>query len=82
MASAGTRLNAMPVAVLEFEFRDWVNRPARAKCSNVQPEKACNKDNDDDHADDVENIHDVLRLRHARFQMKPRRSNSNVLVYK
>jgi hypothetical protein len=40
-------------------------------CSSVQPEKACDKDDD---ADDVENVHGVLRLRHARFQRKARRS--------
>ena len=40
----------------------------------MQPEKACDKEDDDDGADDVENVHGVLRLRHARFQMKARRS--------
>jgi hypothetical protein len=28
----------------------------------VQPEKACDKENDYDDADDVENVHGVLRL--------------------
>jgi hypothetical protein len=32
--------------------------------SSVQPEKACDKENDDDDADDVENVDGVLRLRH------------------
>jgi hypothetical protein len=48
---------------------------ACAECSGVQPEKACDKENDDDYADDVENVHGVLRWSHARFQMKARRSN-------
>ena len=30
-------------------------------CSSVQPDKACDKENDDDDADDVENVHGVLR---------------------
>jgi len=32
-----------------------------AECSSVQPEKARDKENDDDDADDVENVHGVLR---------------------
>jgi two-component sensor histidine kinase len=32
----------------------------------MQPKEASDKENDD--ADDVENVHGVLRLRHARFQ--------------
>ncbi len=59
------------VQISRLEF----NLPTCAKCSSVQPEKACDKENDDDDADDVENVHGVLRLRHARFQMKARRSN-------
>ena len=35
-------------------------------CSSVQPEKACDKEDDDDDADDVENVHCTLRLEHAR----------------
>ena len=38
--------------------------------SSVQPEKACDKENDDDHADDVKNVHGVLRRRHRDFGMK------------
>jgi hypothetical protein len=34
----------------------------------MQPEEAGDKENDNDDADDVENIHVVLRLRHTRFQ--------------
>jgi hypothetical protein len=34
----------------------------------MQPEKAGDKENDDDNSDDVENVHGALRLRHARFQ--------------
>jgi hypothetical protein len=45
-----------------------IARVCLISCSGVQPEEAGNKENDDDDADDVENIHDVLRLRHARFQ--------------
>jgi len=41
----------------------------------MKPEKTRDKDNYDDHADDVENVHGTLRLRHVRFQMKARRSN-------
>lgn len=36
--------------------------------SDVQPKEACNKDDNYHYADDVENIHCVLRSRHARFQ--------------
>ena len=38
-------------------------------CS-TQPEESGDKENDDDDADDVENVHGVLRLRHARFQQE------------
>jgi hypothetical protein len=41
----------------------------------VQSEKTRDKENYDDHADDVENVHGPLRLRQVRFQMKARRSN-------
>jgi hypothetical protein len=34
----------------------------------VQPEEAGDKEYDDDDADDVENVHCVLRSRHARLQ--------------
>jgi hypothetical protein len=59
-----------------------INPPTCARYSNVQPEKTRDKDNDDDHADDVKNVHDTLRSRQARFQMKARRSNMNVPVCK
>jgi hypothetical protein len=36
--------------------------------SSVQPEETRNKENYDDDADDVENVHCELRLRHARLQ--------------
>jgi regulator of sigma D len=36
--------------------------------SDVQTQEACNKDDNYHYADDVENIHCVLRSRHARFQ--------------
>jgi hypothetical protein len=36
--------------------------------SGVQPEKACDKEDDNDDADDVENVHGVLLLRQARFR--------------
>jgi hypothetical protein len=36
--------------------------------SNVQTKEAGNKDDNYDYADDVENVHDVLRSRYARFQ--------------
>src|ERR1700738_5179029 len=36
--------------------------------SDVQTKETCNKDDYDYYADDVENIHCVLRLRYARFQ--------------
>jgi hypothetical protein len=36
--------------------------------SSMQSEEAGDEENDDDDADDVENIHGVLRLRYARFQ--------------
>jgi hypothetical protein len=50
-------------------------KPA-SKCSNVQPEEACDQENDDDDADDVENVHVVFRSSRAPFQMKERRSQS------
>jgi hypothetical protein len=34
----------------------------------VQTKEACDEENDDDDADDVENVHWVLRLRQAHFQ--------------
>jgi hypothetical protein len=56
----------VPLAVIGFIFRDQNSSPpVFAKCSSMQPEKACDKENDDDDADDVENVHGVLRLRHA-----------------
>jgi len=36
--------------------------------SDVQSKEACNKDDYDDDADDVKNVHCVLRSRQARFQ--------------
>jgi hypothetical protein len=48
---------------------------ACAEYLSVQPEKACDKENDDDDADNVENVHGALRWSHPRFQMKVRRSN-------
>ena len=36
--------------------------------SDVQSTEACNKDDNDDDADDVKNVHCVLRLSYARFQ--------------
>ena len=36
--------------------------------SGVQTQEACNKDDNYHYADDVENIHGVLRWRYARFQ--------------
>jgi hypothetical protein len=36
--------------------------------SDVQTKETCNKDDNDHYADNVENIHCVLRSRHARFQ--------------
>jgi hypothetical protein len=38
-----------------------INPPTCARCSNVEPEKTRDKDNDDDHADDVKNVHGTLR---------------------
>jgi regulator of sigma D len=35
---------------------------------DVQTQEACNKDDNYHYADDVENIHCVLRSRYARFQ--------------
>jgi hypothetical protein len=40
--------------------------------SEVQTKEACNKDDNDHYADDVENIHCTLRLRYARFQYEKR----------
>jgi hypothetical protein len=61
----------LALAVLGFKIRD-LNSCSRSlgriAGSGVQPEKACDKEDDDDDADDVENVHGVLRLRHARFQ--------------
>lgn len=61
----------LSLAVLGFKIRDLNSRPRRLRqisCSGVQPEKACDKEDHDDDADDVENVHGILRLRHARFQ--------------
>jgi hypothetical protein len=52
--------NSSPLAVMGSQRLEF-NLPARAKCSGVQPEKARDKENDDDDADDVENVHGVLR---------------------
>jgi hypothetical protein len=40
----------------------------RIVCSNAQSQETCNYDNYDHDADDVENVHWILRLRHARLQ--------------
>jgi hypothetical protein len=36
--------------------------------SDVQTQEACNNDDDDHYADDVENVHCVLRFKYAQFQ--------------
>src|ERR1700730_910674 len=36
-------------------------RSCRAICLNVQPEESCDRDYDDNDADDVENVHCALR---------------------
>jgi hypothetical protein len=51
-----------------WNFVDRINPPTCARRSNVQPEKTRDKDNDDDHADDVENVHDTLRSRPCGFK--------------
>jgi MtN3 and saliva related transmembrane protein len=59
----------LSLAVLGFKMRDLNSRSLRQiSCSNMQPEKACDKEDNNDDADDVENVHGVLRLRHSRFQ--------------
>jgi hypothetical protein len=35
--------------------------PGQIFGSSMQPEKACDEENDDDDADDVKNVHGVLR---------------------
>ena len=70
----GSSIDAARRAWFHFS-RLELNLPTCAEFSNVQPENACDKENDDDDADDVENVHGVLRLRQTRFQMKARRSN-------
>jgi hypothetical protein len=52
-----------------------VPTPGQSFGSNVQPEKACNEENDDDDADDVKNVHGVLRWRCRDFGMKSVTSN-------
>src|ERR1700732_3606461 len=44
--------------------------PTAARCSlsGVQTQVACNKDDNNHYADDVENVHCVFRSRYARFQ--------------
>jgi hypothetical protein len=42
--------------------------PAWPNISGVQPEEACDKEDDNDDADDVENVHGVLQVRQARFR--------------
>jgi hypothetical protein len=44
--------------------------PTAARCSlsGVQTQEACNKDDNNHYADDVENVHCVFRSRYARFQ--------------
>jgi hypothetical protein len=44
----------------------------------VQTQEACNKDDNYHYADDVENIHCVLRSRYARVQYESARLNRNV----
>jgi hypothetical protein len=60
-----------------FDPKRKCAKPRQIFCSSVQPEKACDKENDDDDADDVENVHGVLRSRHCDFSMKARRSSRN-----
>jgi hypothetical protein len=40
--------------------------------SDVQTQQACNNDGNDHYADDVENVHCVLRFKYARFQYEDR----------
>ena len=72
----------LSLAVLGFILRD-LNSWSRRKISrSAQPEKAGNKENDDDDADDVENVHGVLRRGVCDFSMKARALKRNVLVGK
>jgi hypothetical protein len=43
--------------------------------SGVDTKEACNKDDNYHYADDVENVHCVLRLRYGDFNMKARHLN-------
>jgi hypothetical protein len=56
---------AVPERELSQSLRQaWSSIPY----SGVQTKEACNKDDNHHYADDVENVHCVLRSRHARFQ--------------
>ena len=46
--------------------------------SEVQPEKARNKDDNDHNTDDVKNVHCTLLLRHARLCVKARSNEKKV----
>jgi hypothetical protein len=54
------------ISLAQFGRRNILTR-CRTFVSGVQPEKACDKEDDDDDADDVENVHGILRVRQARF---------------
>jgi hypothetical protein len=54
------------ISLAQFGRRNILTR-RRTFVSGVQPEKACDKEDDDDDADDVENVHGILRVRQARL---------------
>jgi hypothetical protein len=43
------------------DFPFYLESGFQMACSSVQAQEACDKENDDDDADDVENVHGVLR---------------------
>jgi hypothetical protein len=45
-----------------------LERLTSGSASDVQTKEACNKDDNYHYADDVKNVHCVLRLSYARFQ--------------
>jgi hypothetical protein len=47
-----------------------ITQPYQAVCSNVHAYKTCDDDDHDHDADDIEDVHHVLRLRRVRLQMK------------
>ena len=70
-----------PVALSSTQNRGgnikWLTE-RRSLCSKVRSKKTCNYNNYGHDADDIENVHCVLRLRYARLSWLPPRARSSV----